>query len=234
MALPRIDTPTYQVQIPSTGDTIHFRPFLVKEQKILMMAQESNQDQQSVDAVSKLVSACTFDKFDVINAPTFDVEYLFLQIRSKSVGESVDVNLICPDDDKTTVLTKINLSDIKIEFSDDHSNSLQITDTIRMVCKYPTLHDILRVGKLGETESIFKLLYRCIVEIHYGDEIYHRVDISDKDIEEFIDQLTGEQFDRVVKFFETMPRLKHRVIVTNPKTKVESEVILEGLQNFLG
>ena len=234
MALPRIDTPTYQITLPSTGENIQFRPFLVKEQKIIMMAQESDDNTNMMDAVLKLVSACTFNKIDVENSPTFDVEYLFLRIRGKSVGETVTVNLTCPDDEITKVPVKINLEDVKLETSPDHNPLLHITDTIKVVFKYPTLRDMKNIPDINSSSGIFKVMYNCIKEIHYGDDVYHRIDISDKDIEEFVDQLTADQFEKIIQFFQTMPKLSHKVSITNPKTKVQSEVTLEGLQNFLG
>ena len=234
MALPRIDTPTYQTNLPSTGQSVQFRPFLVKEQKIIMMAQESGEEGEMVRALSELVTACTFNKIDVANSPTFDVEFLFLKIRGKSVGETVQINMVCPDDEVTQVSTKIDLDQIRVQTQEGHNNVIDITDTVKMVFKYPTLLDISKIGSIETSDGIFKLMNRCIHEIHYGDDVYNRVDISDKDIEEFIDQLTGEQFEKVTQFFQTMPKLSHKVSITNPKTNIQSEVVLEGLQSFLG
>ena len=234
MALPRIDTPTYQTNLPSTGQSVQFRPFLVKEQKIIMMAQESGEEGEMVRALSALVTACTFNKIDVANSPTFDVEFLFLKIRGKSVGETVQINMVCPDDEVTQVSTKIDLDQIRVQTQEGHNNVIDITDTVKMVFKYPTLLDISKIGSIETSDGIFKLMNRCIHEIHYGDDVYNRVDISDKDIEEFIDQLTGEQFEKITQFFQTMPKLIHKISVTNPKTNVQSEVVLEGLQSFLG
>ena len=234
MALPRIDTPTYQTTLLSTGETIQFRPFLVKEQKVIMMAQESNEEVQITNALVSLVSACTFGKVDVENIPTFDVENLFLRIRGKSVGESVDINITCPDDDVTKVPVKVNLDDIKLQTSPDHNPVIDITDSIKMYLSYPTFRNTKNIPNVNSSEGLFKILYTCINEIHYGDDVYNRIDISDKDIEDFIDQLTGEQFEKVTNFFLSMPKLRHTIEVVNPKTKVKSEVVLEGLQSFLG
>ena len=233
MALPRIDTPTYQTQLPSTGETIQFRPFLVKEQKVIMMAEESKDQNQMVTAMINLVGSCTFNKLDVAKLPTFDVEYLFLQIRGKSVGETIDINVICPDDEVTSALVRVNIDEIKIDKLEEHTNSLNITDTIKVYLRYPCMSDIDRFDNIETTEGMFKILYKCVNEIHYGDDVYHRIDISDKDIEEFVEQLTTEQFTKMTDFFETMPKLSHTVEVTNPKTNVKSEVVLEGLQSFL-
>ena len=233
MALPRIDTPTYQLTLPSTQQKIDFRPFLVREQKIIMMAQESQDEKQMVRAMSDLVTSCTFNKFDVNKLPIFDVEYMFLKIRGKSIGETVELNLMCPDDGETQVPTKINLEDIEVSMTVGHSNMIDITDNIKLQLRYPIYSDATQVGGLEQSDGVFKLLTRCIDKIIYGDQEYNRVDITDKEIEEFIDQLNTDQFNSIVEFFNTMPKLRHVVQITNPKTKVKSEVVLEGLQNFL-
>ena len=233
MALPRIDTPTYQLTLPSTQEKIDFRPFLVKEQKIIMMAQESSDEKQMVSAMAKLVSSCTFDKINIYDLPVYDVEYMFLKIRGKSVGESVEINLICPDDNKTQVATKINLEDIQVQMTVGHTNVINITDTIKLYLRHPVFSDATSIGTIDGSEGIFKLLNKCIVKITYDDTEYQRIDISDKDIEEFIDQLNTEQFESIIEFFNSMPKLRHVVDVTNPKTNIKSEVVLEGLQSFL-
>ena len=233
MALPKLETPTYEMQLPSTGEKIKYRPFLVKEQKLLMMAQESNNSQQIIDTISKLVTTCTFEKINATKSPVFDVEYLFLQIRGKSVGENVEIRVTCPDDKKTQVPVKLNLSDISVQMTNDHSNVVNITDNIKMHLRYPLLSDISITENKSDTETVFELLNTCVHQLHYGDEIYHRSDITDKDMTEFIDQLTAGQFEKVIEFFNSMPKLRHVVSVTNPKTKKKSEVVLEGLQSFL-
>ena len=233
MALPRIDTPTYQLTLPSTQEKIDFRPFLVKEQKIIMMAQESSDEKQMVSAMAKLVSSCTFDKINIYDLPVYDVEYMFLKIRGKSVGESVEINLICPDDNKTQVATKINLEDIQVQMTVGHTNVINITDTIKLYLRHPVFSDATSIGTIDGSEGIFKLLNKCIVKITYDDTEYQRIDISDKDIEEFIDQLNTEQFESIIEFFNSMPKLRHVVDVINPKTNIKSEVVLEGLQSFL-
>ena len=233
--LPKLDTPTYRLTLPSTGDEIQYRPFLVKEQKLLMMAQESEEDQQIVDAVTSLVRTCTFDKIDADNSPMFDVEYIFLQIRGKSVGEKVQLRLICPDDEETTVDAEVDINDIAVQMTDNHTNEVKITDTVKIFLNYPLLRDMK--GILAETsqmQQIFSMLTKCVHEIHYGEQIFNKIDISEKDINEFIDQLTTDQFEGIGNFFETMPKLRHVIPITNPKTKVESEVVVEGLASFLG
>ena len=234
MALPRIDTPTYQLKLPSTQEIIEYRPFLMKEQKIIMMAQETGDDQQMVVAMQKLVTSCTFNKINIMNLPVYDVEYMFLKIRGKSVGESVEINLICPDDNETQVPTKINLDEIEVQIDVNHNNVIDITDTIKMHMRDPMFSDATSVsGFADNTEGLFKLLNKCIVKISYGDTEYQRSDISDKDIEDFVDQLSSEQFEQIINFFTTAPKLRHVVEVLNPKTKVKGEVLLDGLQSFL-
>ena len=232
--LPKLDTPTYRLTLPSTGDEIQYRPFLVKEQKLLMMAQESEEDQQIVDAVTSLVRTCTFDKIDADNSPMFDVEYIFLQIRGKSVGEKVQLRLICPDDEETTVDAEVDINDIAVQMTEDHTNEVQITDTVKLFLKYPVLKDMrgLMVNT-SEMQQIFSVLTKCVHEIHYGEQIFSKIDITEKDIDEFIDQLTTDQFKGITNFFDTMPKLRHVIPITNPKTKVESEVVVEGLASFL-
>ena len=235
MALPRIETPTYSLELPSTGEKIKFRPFLVKEQKILLMAQESKNDEEIVEGVGKLVRSCTFDKIDIETVPMFDIEYLFLQIRAKSAGETATLKVTCPDDKKTSVEIKVNLEEIKPQMNVAHNNEVIITDTIKLYLKYPVLSDMKGVLADGDDDiaRVFTILNKCISSIHYGEEVYNRVDMTEEDINGFIDELPTKKFDEVMEFFDTMPKLRHVVSVTNPNTKVKSDVTIEGLQNFL-
>jgi len=233
MALPKINTPTYELELPSTGVKIKYRPFLVKEQKLLLMAQETGEDDDIARAMGDLVHSCTFGKIDPVNSPVFDIEYLFLRIRGKSVGETVDLNLTCPDDNETKVQVKINLEDISVNMLDDHTNEIQLLDNCKMVFRYPILSDMKGITGGSDIQSVFKLMESCVQEIHYGDDIYRRDDMTAKDITDFIDQLTGSQFEKISDFFNSMPKLRHSIPVTNPKTKKKSEVVLEGLQSFL-
>ena len=233
--LPKLDTPTYRLTLPSTKEEIQYRPFLVKEQKLLMMAQESENDNEIVDMVSQIVNACTFEKIDVNTSPMFDIEYIFLQIRGKSVGEKIDLMLTCPDDEKTSVPVQVDINDISVLMSEEHNNEIDITNDIKMVFRYPLLKDVKGIPvNTKDVDLIFHLLYGCTESIQHGEEIYNRVDISDKELAEFIDSLTGEQFERITDFFQTMPKLRHVIPVKNPKTEVESEVVVEGLASFLG
>ena len=235
MALPKLNTPTYELVLPSTNEKIKFRPFLVKEQKVLLIAQESGKDDQVANAMGYLVRECTFGKVNPDTAPMFDIEYLFLRIRGKAVGETVELNVTCPDDDKTKVMTKVKLDDINVQMTAEHTNEIKLSDNIKMFLRYPLLSDMKGIiGDVNDIERVFAILKKCINEIHHGDKIYNRVDITDKELEEFIDSMTNEQLQSVMDFFDTMPKLRHSIKVTNPKTKVKSEVVVEGLQSFLG
>jgi len=233
MALPKLNTPTYELELPSTGETLKYRPFLVKEQKLLLMAQETGEEEDIARAMGNLVHSCTFGKIDSENAALFDVEYLFLRIRGKSVGDTVKLSLTCPDDNKTKVNVKVDLEDISVNMLDDHTNEIFITDDVKIIFRYPILTDMHGVTGVSDVTGMFNLMSKCISEIHYGDDVYTKADMTEKDVDEFIDQLTGEQFEKITKFFNSMPKLRHVVNVTNPKTKKKSEVVLEGLQSFL-
>ena len=234
MALPKLETPTYTLLMPSTDEEIKFRPFLVKEQKRMLMAQESEDSTEMVDAVNQLIQDCTFNKVDTKKIAMFDAEYIFLQIRSKSVGSKVDVQVTCPDDKETKVPVNIDLDDIKVAMMEEHTNEIQLTPEIKIVFKYPLLSTFTKYTKSSDTaKMIFDLTADCIEEVHFNDELTNKVDMSKKDLDEFLESLSTEQFGMLVKFFETMPRLRHRIEVTNPKTEVTSEVMLEGIQSFL-
>ena len=233
MALPKLDTPTYELEQPSTGEKIKYRPFLVKEQKTLMLAQESGDEKQIRDALAGLISGCTFQSVDPYEIPMFDIEYFFLRIRGKSSGEKIELNLLCPDDNETRVKKTINLEEISVNMKVGHTNEINITDKIKMIMRYPTLNDMLDIDVEKEnTEDMFSLIKRCVGEIHHDEKVYNKVDISDKELEEFIDSLTADQFEKITDFFDTMPKVQHSVEVVNPNTKKKGEVVLEGIQNF--
>ena len=233
MALPKLNTPTYELERPSTGKKIKYRPFLVKEQKVLMMAQDSKDDAEISEAVGSLVQSCTFGEIDYKTSPMFDIEYLFLKIRGKSVGDKVDLNLICPDDGKTQVKKTIDLEEVKIHMLENHKNEVEINDNVKIVFRYPILSDMKGIP-VSEVSTAFSVINACVHSIHYGDDVYQRTDLKDEEVEEFIDSLTGDQFEKITEFFQTMPKLRHVVEVTNPKTKKKSEIVVEWLQNFLG
>ena len=233
MALPKLETKTYTLTLPSTGEEIKYRPFLVKEQKILLMAQESKEDSQIVDAMSQLINDCTFGKVDPKVCPMFDAEYIFLKLRAKSVGEKAEVQVTCPDDKKTKVSVSINIDEVECNITEDHENTVNITDNIKIVFGYPLLNSFKGLQNKNQTTVLFDMISECVQEIHYGEDVYNKVDISRKEMHEFMDSLDTQQFKEVSKFFETMPKLRYPIEVTNPETKVTSEVMLEGLETFL-
>ena len=233
MALPKLETPIYETELPSTGKKIKYRPFLVKEQKLLLIAQESKDTKETMQSMTQLIDACTFNKINTLTSPLFDIEYLFLKIREKSVGSKITIMITCPDDNETKVPVKMDLTDVNVQMTAGHTNEIKISKDMKIVMKYPLLSDIAKVEIEGSDNSVFSILQQCVNEIHHGDTIYHKVDMTDKDLEEFIDSFSTQQFELVTEFFETMPKLRHVVNVTNPKTKVKSEVIIEGLDSFL-
>jgi len=235
MALPVLNNPNYEMVLPSTGEKIEFRPFLVKEQKILMMALESKDTSAQTRAITDIIENCTFGKLTdkLSSLPTYDIEYMFLQIRCKSVGETVELMITCPDDEETKVPVSINLEDINVIKTEGHSETVMITDTIGMTMKHPTMKQIMSydLAKMDGIESSFGIINDCLVNVFSQDEVWE--DWSDKEVQDFIEQMTTDQFVKVTDFFTTMPKLKHIVKVTNPNTGVESEIALEGMQSFL-
>lgn len=235
MALPKLESPTYTLELPSTGREVQYRPFLVKEQKILMIAQESEDPKVINKAMKDIVSSCTFGEVDVDKSPLFDVEYVFLKLRMKSVGESVTVNILCPDDGETRVPVTINLEEVDVHMVDGHTREIRVTDNVLIKMKYPQLNDMNVLQEKGNPSgATMKIMQNCIDEIHFGEDIYKSMDISKKELDEFVDSLNTEQLDKIGEFFQTMPKLRHEVEVTNPKTEVTSRVIVEGSESFLG
>ena len=235
--LPKINTPTYELELPSTGQTIKYRPFLVKEEKLLLIALESEDTKQITTAIKAVIKNCIQTKnIKVENLPTFDIEYLFLNIRGKSVGEEIEVNIICPDDEETTVPVKINVDDIKVQKNPDHNKQIKLDDTLMMDMKYPSLEQFIKnnfdISKQNTMEQSFELVASCIDKIYNEEEVWSANDVTSKELQEFLDQMNSSQFKQIEKFFETMPKLSHTIKVKNPNTKVESEVVLEGLSSF--
>ena len=229
MALPKLQTPTYELKLETLDSPIQFRPYLVKEEKILMIASETGDEKSIIRALTQIVKSCTFDKIDVESLPVFDIEYLFLNIRSKSVGESVKINVTCPDDKKTTVSKEVNINDVKVKKNENHKNIIDVNDTIKIVMKYPTLKEITSIDT-QKTEELFKVIPKCIKSVYEGEKIIE--DFTDEEISDFVNNLNSKQFKSVQDFFMTMPRLKHDIEVDNPVTKVKSTVTLEGVQSF--
>jgi hypothetical protein len=237
MPLPKISTPTYELELPSTDQTIKFRPFLVREEKLLVLALETEDTKQITNAIKTVIKNCIETKGIKVEAlPTFDIEYLFLNIRGKSVGEDIEVNIICPDDNETTVPVKINIDEIKVQKSDNHTNKIKIDDEIMMEMKYPSLDQFIKsnfdFNDNSAMEQSFELISSCIDKIYTEEEVWTAADVSKKELSDFLEQMNSSQFKEIEKFFETMPKLAHAIKVTNPNTKVESEVVLEGLSSF--
>jgi hypothetical protein len=237
MPLPKISTPTYELELPSTGQKIKYRPFLVREEKLLVLALESEDTKQITTAIKTVIKNCIETKnIKVESLPTFDIEYLFLNIRGKSVGEEIEVNIICPDDEDTDVLVKINVDDIKVQKDPEHNKQIKVDDSIMMEMKYPSLDQFIKSNFDFSTDNAmdqsFELIASCIDKIYTEDEVWSTSDVTKKEIMEFLDQMNTNQFKQIEKFFETMPKLSHKIKVKNPKTEVESEVVLEGLSSF--
>jgi hypothetical protein len=237
MALPKLTTPTYELEIPSTDEKIKYRPFLVKEEKILMMAMESKSDADITQAVKDIVSECTFNKVDISHMPMFDVEYIFLNIRSKSVGEVSKLKLLCPDDNKTYADVELNLTEVKVQVGEDHTNKIELNKGMGMIMTYPTIDSFRDSGiKDINASNMLEVISGCIMQIYEeeGKKTYDPKDQTKKELTEFIEQLNTKQFKDVQKFFETMPKLKHEITIKNPKTKKESKITLTGLNDFFG
>ena len=227
MPLPKIATPTYELVLPSTDQTIQFRPFLVKEEKLLVLALESEDTKQITTAIKAVIKACILTKgIKVDTLPTFDIEYLFLNIRGKSVGESIDVNVICPDDKKTQVQVTIDLDDIKVTKSENHTNQIKVDDNIMIEMKYPSLNEFIKSNfdfKDGsQMDQSFELIAQCIDKIYTEDEVWAAEDCTKKEINEFLESMNSSRFKGIEEFFTTMPKLSHTVKVKNPKTKAVS------------
>lgn len=230
MALPVLETPKYNLELPSTGEIIEFRPFLVKEQKILLLAQQSNNQKMITKTTMDIIKNCTFDVVNEKN-PLFDIEYVFLNIRAKSVGETVELTITCPDDEKTKEKVSLNLEDINVQMTENHSNVINITDKIKIIMNYPTIKEV-DVSKKNNADVAFDIIKKCVREVHDGDNIMNRSDFSDKELDTFFDSFNTGQFESVMEFFNTMPKLRHVLTVKNSKTGVDNEITLEGLDSF--
>ena len=239
MPLPTISTPTYELTLPSSNRKIKYRPFLVKEEKILILAMESQDSKQIARAVKDVIAKCILSKgIKVEKLATFDIEYLFLNIRGKSVGEQIEVMVTCPDDGKTQVPMSINIDDIKIQKDKEHSTDIQLDDQYTLRMRYPSLNEFIKNNFATATEmnvdDTFDLIASCIDQVYSEEESWASADCTKKELSNFLELLDSKQFKAIEKFFETMPKLSHTVKVTNPNTKKECEIVLEGLQNFFG
>ena len=240
MPLPTIATPTYEIELPSNKKKVKYRPFLVKEEKILIIAMETEDPKQIARAVKDVISNCILTRgVKVDQLSTFDIEYLFLNIRGKSVGEDIEVLITCPDDGVTQVPTFINLDEIKVQVSAEHNRDIKLDDQLSLRMKYPSMNEFIKTNFSVENEEItvddtFELISSCIDQIYNEEESWSSSDYSKKELSAFLEQLSSKQFKEIEKFFETMPKLSHTITVTNPKTGVDSDVVLEGLTAFFG
>ena len=232
MTLPTINVPTYELEVPSTKEKITYRPFLVKEEKLLLAAMETGEGEGDlVRALRQIITNCLITEIDIESLATFDMEYIFLNLRAKSVGEVAKVTVVCPDDEVTEVSLEIPLDDINVTFTEGHTNKVQITDTIGITMKYPDF-TLASLQSDSGFEYLFDMIKGCIAQITEGETIHERIDFNDKELDDFIDSLNTKQLEGIQLFFETMPKLKHDVKVTNPKTKKKSTITLEGLDAF--
>ena len=237
MPLPKIATPTYELVLPSTDETIQFRPFLVKEEKLLVLALESEDNKQITTAIKSVLKNCVLTKgIKVEQLPTFDIEFLFLNIRGKSVGEELEVNIVCPDDEKTQVTVDINLDDIQVQKNEEHNKQIKLDENLMMEMKYPSLDQFIKnnfdFNEKNQMDQSFQLIASCIDKIYTEEEVWATADCTKKEVNDFLEQMNSGQFKLIETFFETMPKLSHTIKITNPKTKVENDVVLEGLASF--
>ena len=238
MPLPKISTPTYELVLPSSNKKIKYRPFLVKEEKVLIIALESQDQKQIANAVKSIIKSCILSRgIKVEKLSTFDIEYLFLNIRGKSVGEDIEVMVTCPDDGKTQVPMSINIDSIQVKKSDEHNPDIKLDEQFTLRMRYPSLSEFIKSNFTMEdmkVDDTFELIASCVDQVYSEEESWTQEDCTKKELVDFIEQLNSSQFKEIEKFFDTMPKLSHKVKVTNPNTKVESEIVLEGLQNFFG
>ena len=234
MALPVINVPTYKANIPSTKEEITFRPFLVKEEKILLLALEDGGDASIAGAIKQIIHNCTFEQVDVTRLATFDLEYVFLRIRAKSVGEVAKVQVLCEDDGETYVEAEVPLDKVKVNFPEGHTNQIKLTDEVGVLMSYPDMNEMYKGIEEGQNTIDFSLdlIKVAIAQVYEGEIVHERTDFTDEELGDFLESLTSEQFASIQNFFETMPRLSHTVTVTNPNTKKKNKIKLEGLNSF--
>jgi len=238
MPLPKISTPTYELELPSTGKKVKYRPFLVKEEKVLIIAMESEDEKQITNAIKEVISNCIITRgIKVEQLSTFDIEYLFLNIRGKSVGEEVEVMVTCPDDGVTKVPTVINLDEIKVQKDEKHTRDIKLDNDLILRMKYPSLEEFIKNNFSGEeitVDNTFDLIASCVEQVYSEEESWSASDCTKKELIQFLEQLSSKQFKEIETFFETMPKLSHTVVVKNPNTGVDNEILLEGLTAFFG
>jgi len=239
MSLPIVETATYELTLPSTDIRVKYRPFLVKEEKVLLQAMESGEQKQQVQALKDIVKSCTFGGINVDELPTFDLEYIFLQIRSKSVGEVAKLKVLCPDDKETYADVEVDLSKVEVQVDDSHTNNIIIDENKKLgiLMKYPTLNSVdpaVDYSKAKQSKMLFDVIGKSIYQIYEGDKVFNATDYSQQELDKFIESLDSKTFNSIQKFYETMPKLTHEIEVINPKTNVKSNVVLQGLTDFFG
>ena len=237
MALPKLTTPTYELEVPSTDEKLKYRPFLVKEEKILLMAMESGKNADIIGAVKEIVSECTFNTLNLSTLPMFDIEYIFLQIRAKSVGEVSKLRLLCPDDKKTYADVEVNLLDVKVQVEEGHTNKIELDNDMGIIMTYPTIDTFAKNDiQVVTSANMLDVVGTCILQIYEkgGEKVYEAKDQTKKELTEFIESLQTKHFQKLQNFFNSMPKLKHIITIKNPKTKKESKITLNGLNDFFG
>jgi len=237
MALPQVVLPTYELEIPSSGKTIKYRPFVVKEEKLLLLAMESQDDKQIEDAIKTLLKGCIQSRVKIEDLAIFDLEYIFLQIRAASVGEIIEMTITCQDDGETQVKYNLNLTDVRVQKPEGHSNKVMLSEEMGIIMKYPAFADFVRssiIGAAPSADGIIEIIASCIDQIFDKEDVYDSSTTSNKEFVEFLEGLTNNQFEEIQKFFETAPKLEHTIKVKNPNTGVENEIVISGLSNFFG
>ena len=235
MALPKIAAPTYELKLPSNGKTLRYRPFLVKEEKVLMLASESENEKDIAQAIKNIINQCIVTKsIKIQELPSFDIEYIFLNIRGKSVGEVIDLKVPCPDNTDILVSTTVNVEEIEVTFPEGHNPEIDLGKDVTLYMKYPSMDSFIEANFQGKDQDPFDIVIKCVDKIVHGDEVHESKECTQKELKEFIDSMTADQFKHVQTFFETMPKLEHSVKITNPENGVEHEITLQGLGDFFG
>jgi hypothetical protein len=231
MALPSLAINKYELTVPSTDEVVEFRPFLVKEEKMLLIAQQSGDEKDIIKAVENIINECTYKKIDAKKLPIFDLEYIFIQLRAKSIGETSTISITCPDDGETKVEVDINLEEVICEKKEGHTNKIELTDDVGVIMNYPRVNNVSGMN-MEDPNTGFEIIKNCIASIYDENEIYDRNDISKKELDDFVNSMSHQQFMKLQEFFENMPKVKYNTKVKNPNTGVTSDLVIEGLQNF--
>jgi hypothetical protein len=232
MALPKLASAKFELTLPSTGEKVEYRPFLVKEEKALMIAQSTGKQDDIMRAVKDVITSCTFEKVDASKLPIFDLEYIFINLRAKSVGEIVKLMVTCPDDNTTQVQVEVDLTKVECHKEVGHDTNIRLTDEIGLIMDYPKVSSVQELDLENEMESTFEVIKSCVRQVYDSNNVYEKVDMDKEDLNEFIESMSHDQFDKVQEFFNTMPKVKHMIKVKNPKTGVDGEVVLQGMADF--